>query len=306
MVLAIFFLNMHFLTIMYNFKTAIFILIACVAIERFCHKQTRGFALHKILSAPSIEAEEFPLCEKVYEEMNLLFEKPFTFLGSGGQCYAFLSHDGTTVLKFFKQHHLRLWHFLNRLYLPSFLEPLRAKQLCKIEHYSPLLLESCKIAWRDFKEQSGLIYLHLNQTHHFQKPATLIDPLGIAHSIDLDQTEFALQKRAELCYPKFRRLLQEADLPAAKECIDSLIALIRDRQRQEIQDRDPHIRKNIGFIGNRAIEIDLGSFTKGTSGTFCDEWSKTTRHFHTWLAKHNKELSLYLNHCLKTQESNHG
>jgi hypothetical protein len=300
MVLAIFFLTMHFLTIMYNFKTWILILIACVVLERFCHKQTRGFALHKILSSPSSGIEEFPLCEKEYEEMNRLFEKPFTFLSSGGQCYAFLSHDKTRVLKFFKQHHLRFYRFLNQLYLPHILEPLRAKQLRKMQHYSPLFLESCKIAWRDFKEQSGLIYLHLNQTHHFQRKVILIDPLGIKHSIDLDTTEFALQTRAELCYPKFRQLLKEGDISGAKECIDSLISLICERQRQEIKDRDPHIRKNIGFVGNRAIEIDLGSFTKGKPTTFCDEWNKTTRHFHTWLTKHNKELSLYLNQRLET------
>jgi hypothetical protein len=294
---------MHFLPIMHKLKTVIFSLVVFVAVERFCHKHTRGFAMQKIFSQLPAGEEEFSLFDADYAHIDMVLAQPFTFLHSGGQCYAFISQDGTTVLKLFKQHHLRWWHLLHALPLPHFFEPLRAKQLQKMEHYSPLFLESCTIAYRDFKEQSGLIYLHLNKTHHFNRKATLIDPLGIAHTLDLDNTQFALQKNAQLCYPKFRQLVQEGNLADAKICIDSLFNLIRDRARKGIKDRDPHIRKNIGFIGNQAIEIDIGSFTKGAPDPLCSDWTKITRRLHAYLTKHNTELSHYLN---SLQESPHG
>lgn len=294
MPLAIIFLNMHFLPIMHKLKTVIFLLVIFVAAERFCHKQTRGFAMQKILSHLPTDEEAFPLSDGDYAHIDTLLAEPFTFLHSGGQCYAFISEDKTTVLKLFKQHHLRWWRLLRALPLPAFFEPLRAQQLQKMEHYSPLFLESCTIAYRDFKEQSGLIYLHLNKTRHFNRKATLIDPLGIAHTLDLDNTQFALQKKAQLCYPKFRQLLKEGNLADAKACIDSLFALIGNRERKGIRDRDPHIRKNIGFIGNQAIEIDIGSFTRAAPDALGSEWAKTTRRLLAYLTKHNTELSHYL------------
>lgn len=300
MPLAIIFLNMHFLPIMHKLKTVIFLLVLFVAAERFCHKQTRGFAMQKIASHLPSDEEAFPLADGDYAPIDTLLTEPFTFLHSGGQCYAFISRDGTTVLKLFKQHHLRWWRLLHALPLPAFFEPLRARQLQKMEHYSPLFLESCRIAYRDFKDESGLIYLHLNKTRHFKRKATLIDPLGIAHTLDLDNTQFALQKKAQLCYPKFRQLLQEGNLTDAKACIDSLFTLMRDRERKGIKDRDPHIRKNIGFIGNQAIEIDMGSFTKAAPGSQNGDWTKITRRLHAYLTKHNTELSYYL------QEKLHG
>jgi hypothetical protein len=294
---------MHFLPIMHKLKTVILLLVVFVAVERFCHKQTRGFAMQKILSHLSDDEEAFPVSDEDYAHIDALLVEPFTFLHSGGQCYAFISQDGTTVLKVFKQHHLRWWRILHTLPLPGFCEPLRARQMQKMKHYSPLFLESCSIAYRDFKDQSGLIYLHLNKTRHFNRKATLIDPLGIAHTLDLDNTQFALQKKAQLCFPKFRQLLQEGNLGDAKACIDSLFALIREKERKGIKDRDPHIRKNIGFIGNQAVEIDIGSFTKAAPGSIHSEWTKITRRLHTYLTKHNAELSLYLN---SLQERSHG
>ena len=235
-----------------------------LATERFCHRQTGGFQLHKILSKQELDpSRALPsLSEEDRDEVKILLSRPFYFLGHGGQSYAFVSEDGTTVLKFFKQHHIRFWNWLTRLSLPSFLQGYREKMLSKMQHQSPFLIESCKISYLEFKEHTGLIYLHLQKTDHFKEKVKLIDKLGIAHYIALDETDFALQKKAELFRPRLRKLLQNKDLPAAKQCLRSLIDLMIERSQKGIADRDPNIRRNMGFVGNQAIEIDLGSLAR--------------------------------------------
>lgn len=271
-----------------------------LATQRFCHQQTRGFQLHKVLS---MIKKDFPdqqpqLSEKEKEELNALVGQPFYFFGSGGQCYAFLSEDKKTVLKLFKNHHIRFWKLLSSLPLPSVLDGSRQKFLQKTLHQSPAFYESCRVSYVDFKERTGLLYLHLHPTDHFQKKLTLVDKLGVSHQIDLNTTDFALQKKAEFTNPKLKKLIRENDLETAKQCIDSLLGLIVERCQKGIRDRDHNLRRNIGFIGNQAIEIDLGSYSKDESlkqsENLESELLANTQKFKLWLMKRNPVLSLYL------------
>jgi hypothetical protein len=257
--------------------------------------------LHKILSTSRTNFSDAlpPLSEEHRVELRTTFSQPFYFLGHGGQCYAFVSADGRAVLKFFKQHHIRFWKFLDRLPLPSALEGYRQKILSKKLHQSPAFFESCKIAYLQFRERTGLIYLHLQRTDYFNKKLTLIDNLGIAHQLDLDSIDFALQKKAEPTRVKLRNLIKENDLDAAKQCIKSLLVLITERSQKGICDRDPNLRRNIGFVGNQAIEIDLGSYTKDESlnldaENIRQELIKNTWKLKQWLDRKSPVLSLYL------------
>jgi hypothetical protein len=239
-----------------------------------------------------------PLSEMEKEELRAMVDQPYYFLGKGGQCYAFVSEDQKTVLKFFKNHHIRFWKFLNRLSLPSALDGYRQRFLKKTLHQSPAFFESCKISYLEFRERTGLLYLHLCKTDDFQKKLTLVDKLGISHQIDLNSIDFALQKKAEFSNPKLKKLIKENDLDAAKQCIESLLGLIVERCQGGIRDRDHNLRRNIGFIGNQAIEIDLGSYSKDESlkepEGFKLELLSNTRKFKQWLGRRNPDLSLYL------------
>jgi hypothetical protein len=248
---------------------------------RFCHRQTRGFTLLKISSDSPVASHE-----EIDTELETVLNQPFSFLSSGGQCYAFLSEDKTTVIKFFKHHHIRMWNWLNRIPLPFVRKILEQKK-----HQSPQFFESCRIAYEDFKERSGLIYLHLNKTRCFHRPLKIIDNLGIAHLIDLNSTDFALQRYAELSHRKFRALIRNRDFDSAKQCIDSLIGLIIERSQKGIADRDFNTRTNIGFLGTQAVEIDLGSFTKEQQSL---DLAKQTQKFHAWLSKQDPVLADYL------------
>ena len=280
-------------------KSMLFIAIF-FGVERFCHKQTNGFQMHKIASVHDAEScdQIYSLSSEAQAELRATFSQPFYFLGSGGQCYAFLSEDGKTVLKFFKNHHIRLWKFLSRISLPAGLDGYRQHILHKYLHQSPAIFESCKISYLEFKEHTGLLYLHLNKTDYFKKTLTIIDKLGIAHQIDLDASDFALQKKAEFTNPKLKKLIKQKKLDEAKQCIASIVDLIAERCRKGIRDRDQNIRRNFGFIGNQAIEIDLGSYTKDESlkspEVFRTELLDKTEKFKQWLGRRNPELSLFL------------
>jgi hypothetical protein len=269
-------------------------------VERFCHKQTRGFQLYKILSKHDAEFPDLlpSLCENDLAQLRTIFNQPFYFFGSGGQCYAFISEDKKTVLKLFKNHHIRLWKFLNRIPLPQALARYRQTILHKNLHQSPAFFESCKISYLELKERTGLIYLHLHQTDYFERKLTIIDKLGIAHQIDLDSIDFALQKKAERTNPKLKKLIRENNLDAAKQCVESLLSLAVEKCQKGIRDRDPNFRRNIGFIDNRAIEIDLGSFSRDESlknpENFKWELLDKTQKLKQWLGRRNQDLSLYL------------
>ncbi len=280
----------------------IFAAMLFIGIGRFCHKQTRGFSQLKIASDSPIacqeETDSWPSQQR--SELNTILDQPFSFLSSGGQCYAFLSEDGKTVIKFFKQHHIRMWNRLNSFPLPHIFRPVIQKLLEKKTHQSPQFFDSCKIAYGDFKERSGLLYLHLHKTRCFKKKLKIIDNLRITHLIDLDSTDFALQRYAELSHRKFRALIKENNLDAAKQCIDSVIGLTLERYRKGIVDRDANMRTNIGFLGTHAIEIDLGSFTKQKiSDSYEEELLQRTQKFHSWLSKQNPMLALYLSEQIK-------
>ncbi len=232
----------------------LFILGALIALHRFCYWQTAGFRLDKIQS--ELPFEPFP--SSCPMEIDAILKQPFTFLGSGVQCYAFLSQDGTAVLKVFKHYHawpnnalLKKWNWgpIDRI--------IHAREK-RMEH----IFNSCKIAYEEYREETGMLYLHLHRTDRFKRTVVLLDKIGIAHEIDLDQTAFALQKRADLVYPKLKALMEQGDLEGAHRAIDALLALIRKRCQKGIANSDPIVHRNFGYIDDAAVEIDIGSFSK--------------------------------------------
>ncbi|HSX03458.1 MAG TPA: hypothetical protein VLG76_01880 [Rhabdochlamydiaceae bacterium] len=238
-------------------KILLFI-VGFICIERFCHGITEGFRPHKILSDLSFNPEY--ATEPASDEIKGNLSQPFYFLSSGGQCYAFISEDKQTVLKVFKHHHMRPESYLNRIYLPQFLEPLRCKIIQERKERLQTIFSSFKLAYDRFKEHTGLLYLHLNKTDTVHQTLTLVDNIGVSHCFDLDNLEFALQKTAVLAYQKIEQCMKTNDLAAAEKCLKSLVELIVTRSKAGLADRDPIIKRNFGFIEEKAIEIDLGSF----------------------------------------------
>lgn len=269
------------------------------AVERFCHKQTHGFRPYKFHSdltynpawdIPPLSLEE----ERRVEE---ILSQPFYFLGSGGESYAFISKDRHFVLKVFKHHHMRTTSWVDQIPLPRWIEPLQERYKEKRIDRQNTLFTSCLLAYNRLKQQTGLVYLHLNKTSHLNKTLSLFDPIGILHLVDLDKIEFALQEAATSAYPTLAYLVETQEIEGAKVRLKSLLDLTISRCKAGVADHDAR-KRNFGFVGEKAIELDLGSFSlnedlkipQNTNRIFLYETIK----LRTWVKKYHPELTDFL------------
>jgi hypothetical protein len=207
-----------------------------------------GFALFLLLGL-LVEPLTWGFSLSRYQLTPLLFQSFGTFpqhlLGQtwkleaeGGQSYVFISQDGTHVLKFFKDQP-RPW-----LKLASY-EAQKNKKLHRTLTGYSLIYERCPAL-------SGIVCIHTQTSSSI--PATLIDRLGIVHTIDLSSYLFVLQEKAEsLEAPKSddekQALLTETSL------------LVQTLASHRLKDHDPRLHLNLGRLGQHLIVIDPGKIS---------------------------------------------
>ncbi len=271
-------------------KKLLLFLLLFISVERFCYWQTKGFRIHRISAELTHNPDwEFPSFPELENDVDNLLSQDFFFLGHGAQCYAFLSADQTTVLKVFKYPRFR--PFTSALGIHEIVHKEKNKSM-------PLLFRSLKIAYEELREETGLIYLHLNRTDTFHKTLTVWDRIGTAHTLDLDNTQFLLQKRAQLAPEKLAALRAAGNLEEAKQCVDAILAHQHQCCKKGIVDRDPVFERNFGFIGNQAVEIDTGAFSKdpftATPAQIKKHLFFATLTFKQWIANNYPELEEYL------------
>jgi hypothetical protein len=295
-----------------------------LGMEQLIELQTKGFCLQKIIADdlphhPQWEID--PLPEVQMEQIAQILQQPFRLIGSGSECFAFMSEDEQTVIKFFKvgfarpiyynrgllaEDHSALAgtlsnHPLTQVRWPGFLDRCRQRVLGIREFRLTRTFSSCKLAYDRLKEETGVFYLHLNPTHTFNQELTLVDKNGIAYQVPIDSAKFLLQQKAEPLEKHFKRLIQEKRYEDAKQSIDSLFGLIISRCKKGFFDRD-FINRNLGYIGNQAIEIDLGSFipdpNMANPMVYKKELYFATLELREWLEKNGPELLSYFDEQL--------
>jgi hypothetical protein len=256
-----------------KFAALIIFLALFTRVERFCHHQTEGFQLYKIIPSPK-QLVQAP-CETNTPEIDKLLTQPFHFFGSGGQAYAFLGADNETVIKVFKYHHLDT---------PKQIEE---------------LILSLSIANQELKHETALLYLHLApSTAILPNQLTLIDKLKISHVVDPNQLTFVLQKKAEPICSAIDRMMLFQDTQCVKACIDSLLSLVVSRCEKGIVDKDFRIKRNCGLIGNQAMVIDVGLFARQETLKDSEHAKrrikKELENFRTWIRDNHPEFQEYL------------
>ena len=222
----------------------LFLYISLFFLPKFCYKRTGNFWLQTILSDRSFDPrwETSTPSREELKNINQILSQPFHFLDGGIQSFVFISKDHKTVIKFFKHR-------------PSVLK--KGRFLTFTPSLAPIL-ESYRIASELFSEETGIFYAHLNRTQGRHPVITLIDKIGIAHRIDMDQTEFVLQKRADLICTKLSNQMEDKDIDGAKRSIESLVCTLKSIYKQGVKNSDRAFRRNVGYIGERAILIDAG------------------------------------------------
>ena len=237
-------------------KLIICTLLALTAyyLPRFCYDKTDGFKIANIFDNlpynANWEVKNPPLIEGM--------DQKFSYLASGGQAYAFVSEDGKYVLKFFKHHLRRASPLVRYLPLPSSWRKKRSLHIQKRRKKLIRDFNSYKLAMENLRQETSLLYVQLNNSSSLDQTVTIVDKLGIEHNIPLDKVGFVLQEKAELAFPHLLQLVQKDQIMKAKEAIDSILDLIISRCEKGIYDEDARIHRNFGFIGNKAILIDVG------------------------------------------------
>lgn len=226
-------------------------------LPKLCHRATDGFSLINIASNLSYDPQ-WEVEGEAKEPLETIVNQRFSYLSAGGQSYVFASEDGQYVLKFFKHYRMRLHPFIRVLPLPHTLHQKRVKQQAKRLKKLVRDFTSYKLAFEQLPKETKLLFVHLNKGNNLKLKTTIVDRLNIAHPIDLDSHEFVLQRRAELAYPYIKRLVESGEIDKAKRAVESICQLITSRCEKGIYDEDAKIHRNVGFIDEEAILIDVG------------------------------------------------
>jgi hypothetical protein len=256
-----------------------FYLILLLAAAFFIYQKIsspEGFSEEKISSClPINPAWTIPASSKEEQQkLNEIFTSRFKFLGEGAQAFAFESQDGKYVLKFFKM----------RRFTPSAADYLCPHVVRRRLKNLRWVFNGYKVAYENFKKDTGLVFIHLAKTNHLHQAALVIDDQGREHTIDLDKTEFVVQEKAELLFERLSKLRKAGDQQGVQKSIAAVLELVQRRIEKGYADRDQGVSNNFGFVGDRAIQLDIGRLYKGVKEGQIEhvrnriqEWQKVNR-----------------------------
>ena len=269
-----------------------------------CKDEDADDANGQILNHPGYTS----IPEKTSQELKKVFAQKFKYLDCGGQSFVFVSEDHQYVIKFFKHRHFRKpYSFLLRMPLPGILELSRLCKLNKALFKLKRDFTSYKLAYDELQEETGLIYLHLNKGTDLNQSIQIVDKIGIEHTVDLDNIEFIVQRRAQLLYSRIHELMEKGDIHGAKQVLHAILEVIVSRCKKGIFDEDPRIHNNLGLLDQKAIFIDIGRFVHDQNRTDPSVYIKdlkaiTGKRFRPWLERTYPELVIDLDEMIHQLE----
>ncbi len=270
--------------------------LCAIGAARFCHHQTHGFRLTKIQDNLNGRYGTFG---DVGDSLN----QPFRYYNRGLQSFVFLSEDGQYILKLFNNRYQRKIAFYDALaHIPLCATWARAQaeiQRIKLKR----AFTSYQIAATELKQETALLYAHLEATEILPSSLIVIDNLNIAHPVNPNTLGFIIQQRAAMAYPELKRLIESDNQAEAKQRICSLIDLLLIRCRKGIADNDPLIRTNFGFIDKTAVEVDVGPFSKDETRSLPENYRpeilQITKNLRHWLDVNEPSLIPFLEQQLE-------
>ena len=286
------FLENKFLLMKWFFKFIFIPFVILILVYLNCIKKPHGFSYQKIHSDYGYNARwDFgppsQTQEKLLDELSC---QSFTLLGSGKKCYAFVSVDGTTVIKFFKQKHLKNSYFLHRPPIPKPIQPFRNEILNKHNLKRHALYQSYQIAYERIFDQTGVLYLHLTKTKGLNRTIHLKTPHGKQLTLKLDNIEFLIQKRAFSILDTMKQYPEKR-----KEIIVSIVDLIVQIAQKGIKTQMINCEEDLGFLEGKVIQIGGGKFYPSIRKPLTkEELQKQTLPIKKFLEKTDPNLLPYL------------
>jgi hypothetical protein len=267
---------------------------------RLYYALTGGFSMSNIAADIPLDPkwEMHPLSVAEKTEVEKALSQPYNYLGKGCQAYVFASEDGKYVVKFFKYQRFRTQAWIDFF---TFIPAVEKYQLNKTQEKQEKLDKvfiSWKIAFDTLKNETGVIYVHINKSDDWNRSLAIRDKLGFTHQVNLDQTEFMLQYRAIMLGPAIDQLMSEGKNEEAELLIDRLLAMLISEYSRGYADNDHALMQNTGVLNGNPIHIDIGQFIHNDSvkapKVYKQELYDKTYDFHKWLKKHHPRLGEHL------------
>lgn len=283
------------------------ILGGVVGVERLSHFLTDSFSYPNITShLPDQPQWNIPTDPADLQELEVALQQPYSYLESGSQSYVFLSADEQYVIKFFKHKRWRLNPFYTHFPLTGKWAQKRDRWKRKKKETITATFGSCKTAYTTFKEETGVLFVHLNKSPPFDQMLTVKDRIGFKHHIPLKEVEFVVQKRAIPTSRYLLNLKEAGKIEEAKRALKDLVQFTEKRARLGFSDKDPHLIRNFGFLEGKAIEIDIGGFhrdpKKNLHYYYTHERQKISQKLLPWIEKEFPELLPFAQDELFTPE----
>ncbi|HSW72457.1 MAG TPA: hypothetical protein VLG44_03500 [Chlamydiales bacterium] len=219
------------------------------------HFRTDGFTFQKVLTfLPNKPAwETHSLSSEEKEKISQVLSQKFHYLGSGRQCFVFVSSDQEYVLKLINHQRFVVADWVKQLPMPSFLDLQRLEKIEKRHARIDAFFQSFQIGYENLPEETGILYLQLNKS---ETPLFVqVSGPGYVHTIPLHKTEFILQRRVNSFYSELKRASHDA--VQWKKILSSYVSYLEQRIQKEIVDDDRNVF-NLGYAEGRTILIDAG------------------------------------------------
>ena len=272
---------------------------------RYCRLASHGFAVvrieHNLSRDPKYTPPTLSKAEK--EKLSAILAQKFYYLGCGGQSYAFVSQDQNYILKFFKFHHYRIPLWLDKMPLLGNLKTKRDAYKAMYEDRREKVLTSVVISSTDLKEQSGVIYHHLQKTKDLGLKLHFYDKIGIPYSLDADAFAFVIQKKGTPGGVYLKSLVENGEIKKAHQKIDELFEYSIQIAKMGLFDRDLKFKSNLGFLNDHVFQLDLGSLSYNEKAKSYESYvpliNKAVTKFKIWLSKECPDLISYFDEKLQ-------
>lgn len=283
-------------------KVAIFLLTISLLYGgiRLYYKVTDGFTIGNITSQYTYDPrwEIRSLSDDDKKLVDTVLNQKFTYLGKGCQSYVFLSEDGNYVLKFFKYQRFRPQTWLEYIDFIPFVKEYRLGKIEKKKRKLENVFRSWKIAFENLKDETGLIFVHLNKTETNHKTMLIYDKMGFEHQIPLDEMEFLVQRKAQMLCATIKELMESGKSGEAKQLLRRIIDTLLSEYSRGLADNDHALMQNTGVYEGRPVHIDVGQFVFNEEvkkpEVYKKELFNKTYKFRIWLEERYPELAIFL------------
>lgn len=260
---------------------------------------TDGFSIANISSDHMDDPrwEIPPLSDSETQEVQKALSQDYHYLGKGHQAYVFESADSNYVIKFLKFQKYRHHPIVRALPVPPpFSHTLEKQALHKIDKRDALFA-SWKIAFTKLKDETQVIFIHINREQPFGKNLTLYNKVGIPYRLNLGDYVFMLQRKAEMFSDVLAHHQKNGDVRSSKELLDGLIALYQSEYNQGLFEEDRYIVRNTGVLANKPIQIDTGRLRENEDYKDSDKQKQAilwkTSLLQAWLDENYPDLGRY-------------